>query len=49
MESGLLLDVAVGERESTLEVLSGKNQALLIGRDSFLVRDLRLHIIDRVG
>ena len=49
VESGLLLDIVVGERASILELLSGENQALLIRRDSFLVLDFRLHIIDRVG
>ena len=40
MKSGLLLNVVVGEGASILELLSSENEALLIGRDTFLVLDL---------
>jgi len=37
VESGLLLDVIVGESMAVLKLLSGENQALLIRGDSLLV------------
>ena len=40
MESGLLLDVVVAESAAVLELLSGEDQSLLIGRDALLVLDL---------
>jgi hypothetical protein len=43
-----LLDVVVGECSAILELLSGENQSLLVWRDSLLVLDLGLHIVDRV-
>ena len=39
VESGLLLDVVVRESASVLELLAGKDETLLIGRDSFLILD----------
>jgi hypothetical protein len=39
MESGLLLDVVVGERASVFELLAGEDQALLVGWDTLLVCD----------
>ena len=41
MESGLLLNVVIGESTAVLELLAGKDQALLIWRDSLLVLDAR--------
>jgi hypothetical protein len=49
MESGLLLDVVVAEGSAVLELLAGEDQALLIGRDTFLVLNLGLHVLDSVG
>ena len=49
MEGGLLLNVVVGEGAAILELLSGEDQALLVGRDALLVLDLRLHVVDSVG
>ena len=49
MQSGFLLDVIVGESTSILELLSGENQTLLIGRNAFLILDLRLDIINSVA
>ena len=49
MESGLLLDVVVGEGAAVLELLTGEDKSLLIGRDAFLVLDLGLHVVDGVG
>jgi len=37
VESGFLLDVVVGESTAILELLSGKNQALLVRGNSFLL------------
>ena len=48
MESGLLLDVVVGESPSVLELLSSKDQPLLVWGDSLLVLDLGLDILDSV-
>ena len=44
----LLLDVVVRERAAVLELLSGKDQALLVRGDALLVLDLRLDVLDRV-
>ena len=48
MEGGLLLDVVIGEGTAILELLSGEDQTLLIGRNTFLVLDLGLDIINGV-
>ena len=49
VKRGLLLDVVVGEGPAVLELLSGEDQALLVGRDALLVLDLGLDIVDSVG
>ena len=49
MEGRLLLDVVVGECATVFQLLAGEDQALLIGRDTFLVLDLGLDIFDRVA
>ena len=48
MESGLLLDVVVRQSTSILQLLSSKDQTLLIRRDSFLVLDLGLDIVNGI-
>jgi len=48
VEGRLLLDVVVRQGAAVLELLAGKDQALLIGGDALLVLDLRLHVVDRV-
>jgi hypothetical protein len=48
MQSGLLLDVVVGESTAVFELLSGEDQALLIRRDALLVLDLALDVVNRV-
>ena len=48
MQRRLLLDVVVGERAAVLELLAGKDQALLVGRDALLVLDLFLDDFHRV-
>jgi len=49
MKSGFLLDVVVRKGSSILELLSSEDESLLIGRDSFLVLDLGLHVLDGIG
>jgi len=49
VEGGLLLDVVVGKCASVFELLSSKDQALLVRWDAFLVLDLGLDIFNGVG
>merc|ERR1711970_1322978 len=49
MQRGLFLDVVVGESAAILKLLAGEDQPLLIGRDSFLVLNLCLDVLDGVG
>ena len=49
MESGLLLDVVVGEGSAVLELLASEDQSLLIRRDTLLVLDLGLNVLDGVS
>jgi len=44
----LLLDVVVGKSATVLELLTGKDQTLLIWRDALLVLDLGLDILDGI-
>ena len=48
MESGLLLDVVVGESSAILKLLSGKDESLLVWGTSFLVLDLSLDVLNGV-
>merc|ERR1711920_431870 len=48
MESTLLLDVVVGESSSVLQLLASEDQSLLIWRDSLLILDLSLDVLDGV-
>lgn len=48
MEGGLLLDVVIGKSASVFELLSSKNQTLLIRGNTFLVLNLTLHSLDRI-
>jgi len=48
VESRLLLDIVVCESPAILELLSRKDETLLVGRDAFLVLDLRLYIVDSI-
>jgi len=49
MEGRLLLDVVVLESAAILKLLAGEDESLLIRRDSFLVLDLGLDVLDGVG
>ena len=49
MKSRLLLDVVVRKSATVLELLSSEDESLLIRRNSFLVLNLGLHILDSVG
>merc|ERR1711915_1062338 len=48
VESGLLLDVVVRKSAAVLELLSSEDKSLLIGRDTFLVLDLSLDVLNGV-
>merc|ERR1712226_1483893 len=48
MEGALLLDVAVGESSSVLQLLASEDQPLLIWGDSLLVLDLGLDVLNGV-
>ena len=48
MEGGFLLDVVVSEGSSVIQLLSGEDESLLVWRDSFLVLDLGLDVLNRV-
>ena len=49
MKGRLLLNIVIRQGPTVLELLASENQALLVGRNAFLVLDLALHIVDRVG
>ena len=49
VKGGFLLDVVVGKGAAILELFAGEDQALLVGRDAFLVLDLVLDIVDGVA
>ncbi|ELU43530.1 hypothetical protein AG1IA_02424 [Rhizoctonia solani AG-1 IA] len=49
VEGRLLLDVVVRQSATILELLASENETLLVRGDAFLVLDLRLDIVDRVG
>jgi hypothetical protein len=48
MEGGLLLDVVVREGPAVLELLAGEDKPLLVWRDSFLVLDLGLDVLNGI-
>jgi len=49
MKSRLFLDVVVREGSAILKLLSGKNQSLLIWRNTFLVLDFGFDVLDGVS
>ena len=48
MKSRLLLDVVVTQGSAILKLLAGEDKTLLIGRDTFLILDLSLDVLNRV-
>lgn len=48
MKRRLFLDVVVGQCTAIFQLLSGEDKALLVRRDTFLVLDLVLDVIDGV-
>jgi len=49
MQSGLFLDVVVGQRTSIFELLTSEDEALLIRWNTLLVLDLAFNHIDGIG
>ena len=43
------MDVVVRQSSSIFQLLAGEDESLLVGRDTFLVLDLGLHVLDGVG
>ena len=48
VKGGLFLDVVVSQGAAILELLAGKDKALLIRGDSLLVLNLALHVLNGV-
>ena len=48
MESRLLLDVVVAQGATVLKLLTSKDETLLVRRDTLLVLDLALDVVDGV-
>jgi len=48
MEGGLLLDIVIRKGSPVFELFAGKDETLLIRRNTFLVLDLRLHVVDSI-
>ena len=48
MKGRLLLNVIARRRTALLKLLASKDEALLVGRNAFLILDFRLDIVDGV-
>jgi len=48
MKCGFFLDVVVGEGSTILELLTGKDKSLLVGRNAFLILNLSFDIFNGV-
>lgn len=48
MKGALLLNVIIRKRAAVLELLAREDKTLLVWRDTLLVLDLRLHVVDGV-
>jgi inner membrane protein involved in colicin E2 resistance len=48
VECGFLLDVVVGKSAAVFELLTGEDEALLIGWDTILVLDISLDVLELV-
>merc|ERR1712126_679614 len=46
MQGALLLDVVIGKSSSILQLLSSEDQSLLVRRNTFLVLDLGLDVLN---
>jgi hypothetical protein len=49
VEGRLLLDVVIRKSAAILELLASEDETLLVGRDTLLILNLRLDIVNRVG
>jgi len=49
VDRAFLLDIVVGQSAIILQLLAGKNQTLLIGRDALLVLNLSLDGFDAIA
>jgi hypothetical protein len=49
MKGRFLLNVVVGKGSAVFELLSSKDQALLVRRNTLLVLNLRLDVVDGIG
>merc|ERR1712223_2080734 len=49
MESGLLLDIVIGQRPAVLKLLTSEDQPLLVRGDSLLVLNLGLDVLNAVA
>ena len=49
VEGALLLDVVVRKSATVLELLSSKDEALLVSRDAFFVVDLSLDVLNAIA
>merc|ERR1712004_954335 len=48
VEGALLLNVAVRKSAAVLELLAGEDETLLVGRNTLLVLDIGLHVVNGV-
>ena len=48
MQGGFLLDVVIRKRSAILQLLAGEDESLLIRRNTFLILDLGLDVLDGV-
>ena len=49
VESRFLLDIVVGKSTTVLKLLASEDQTLLVGRNTLLVLDLALNVVDGVA
>ena len=49
VKSRLLLDIVIGKSATVLKLLAGEDQSLLIRRNTLLVLDLGLNIVDGIA
>ena len=49
MKRRLFLNIVIRKCTAILELLPGKDEALLIRRNAFLILDLRLHVVNRIA